>query len=161
VSDLIAGRARIDLRVIDATKTLAEVILFPAREDSILIPEQVGNHSVTSDGAWNVTSSLFSARRVFLPTLGDPAADSAQTSHPEVAASFVLTRASPTLSEMARRIVPEQLAWAVVVAMVCLLLVIRTLGRFDSSPGPWRRFAVLLTLTLLLAAAQRVFEAEI
>src|SRR5262249_52329303 len=128
---------------------------------SILVPEQFGNRPVTSDGAWNVASSLFSSRRVFLPTLGDPAADGARTSHSEVAVSFILTRASPTLSEMARRIVPEQLAWAVLVAMVCLLFGIRTLGRFDPSPGPWRRFAVLLTLTLLLAAAQRVVEAEV
>src|SRR5262249_23119571 len=35
------------------------------------------------------------------------------------------------------------------------------LGRLDANPGPWRSVAVLLDVTLLLAAVQRVLEGEI
>ena len=43
-------------------------------------------------------------------------------------------------------------------AVICLLLAVPALSRFDKHPGRWRRFVVLLSLTLLLASAQRVLE---
>lgn len=160
-SDLIAGRAQLDLRLIDAASSTSAVLLLPDRENTSLAQGSGARRPSTSDGLWDITGAYLNVRRVFRPTLGDPLFASASTSNPEISADFFLQRASPDLYQSAQRLMPAALALPALIAAMVLLAAMPALGRLDRSPGPWRTYAVLAALAIALAAAQRVFESDL